>query len=134
MTYTSRYLTLTAPSIKMKTNLIFFTPLCGASKGFIKAFKTFIKPLEAPQTSVKIKIFSLRYGGKVQRFRNHMKSIAVMHLQLYNLNILYCAQILRLIYSDFHSNEFFMQNNKCVTKPQSGFNALYLKKLLVCLN
>ena len=36
---------------------------CGASKGFMKAFKAFIKPLEAAQRSVKIKvklIFSLR--------------------------------------------------------------------------
>ena len=32
-----------------------FTLLCGAS-GFIKAFEAFIKPFEAPQRSVKIKI------------------------------------------------------------------------------
>ena len=30
--------------------------LCGPSKGFIKAFKAFIKLFEAPQRSVKIKI------------------------------------------------------------------------------
>ena len=30
--------------------------LCGALKGFMKAFKAFIKPFEAPQSSVKIKI------------------------------------------------------------------------------
>ena len=30
--------------------------LYGASKGFIKAFKAFIKPFEVPQRSVKIKI------------------------------------------------------------------------------
>ena len=34
----------------------FFTLLCGASKGFIKAFEAFIKPFETPQRSVKIKI------------------------------------------------------------------------------
>ena len=40
-----------------KIELIFiFTLLCGASKGFTKAFKAFIKPFEAPQRSVKIKI------------------------------------------------------------------------------
>ena len=33
-----------------------FTLLCGASKGFMKALKTFIKYYEAPQRSVKIKI------------------------------------------------------------------------------
>ena len=33
-----------------------FTLLCGASRCFMKTFKTFIKPLEAPQRSVKIKI------------------------------------------------------------------------------
>ena len=30
--------------------------LCGASKGFMKAFKAFIEVVEAPQRSVKIKI------------------------------------------------------------------------------
>ena len=29
---------------------------CGASKGFMKAVKAFMKPFEAPQRSVKIKI------------------------------------------------------------------------------
>ena len=33
-----------------------FTLLCGASEGFIKAFEAFIKPFEAPQGSMKIKI------------------------------------------------------------------------------
>ena len=36
--------------------MFIFTLLCGASKGFIKAFKALIKPFEAPQRSVKIKI------------------------------------------------------------------------------
>ena len=34
------------------------TLLCGASTGFIKAFKAFIKPFEAPQRSMKIKNLS----------------------------------------------------------------------------
>ena len=33
-----------------------FTLLCGASKGFMKALKAFIKPFETPQRSMKIKI------------------------------------------------------------------------------
>ena len=33
-----------------------FTLLCGASKGFMKVFKAFIKHFEAPQRGVKIKI------------------------------------------------------------------------------
>ena len=33
-----------------------FTLFCGASKGFVKALKAFIKPFEASQRSVKIKI------------------------------------------------------------------------------
>ena len=37
---------------KKKKN--FFTLLCGASKCFMKALKTFIKPFEAPQKSGKI--------------------------------------------------------------------------------
>ena len=41
--------------IKIELNFI-FTLLCGASKGFMKAFKAFIKPFEAPQRNVKIKI------------------------------------------------------------------------------
>ena len=36
--------------------MFIFTLLCGASKGFMKALKVFIKPFEAPQRSVKIKI------------------------------------------------------------------------------
>ena len=44
-----------AIEIKIELNFI-FTLLCGASKGFMKAFKVFIKPFEAPQKSVKIKI------------------------------------------------------------------------------
>ena len=30
--------------------------LCGASIGFMRAFKAFIKPIEAPQGNVKINI------------------------------------------------------------------------------
>ena len=46
---------------KKKINLYFYfhtslTLLCGASKAFIKAFKDFIKPFEAPQRIAKIKI------------------------------------------------------------------------------
>ena len=33
----------------MKTNLnVYFRIICGPSKGFMKAFKTFIKPFQAP--------------------------------------------------------------------------------------
>ena len=41
------------PFLILVTRRIF---LCGASKGFIKALKAFIKPFEAPQRSVKTKI------------------------------------------------------------------------------
>ena len=34
----------------------FFKLLCDASKGFMKAFKAFIKPFEALQKSAKIKM------------------------------------------------------------------------------
>ena len=37
------------PGRKEKTNLTIFTLLCGASKGFMKAFKAFVKLFEAPQ-------------------------------------------------------------------------------------
>ena len=40
----------------MLTEIIIFRFLCGSLKGFMKAFKGFIKPFEAPQRSVKIKI------------------------------------------------------------------------------
>ena len=44
------------PGRRQKFNLhFFFTLHCGASKAFMKALKTFIKPFETPQ-SVKIKI------------------------------------------------------------------------------
>ena len=41
---------------KKLTEIFIFTLLCGASKGFMNALKTFIKPFEARQRSVKIKI------------------------------------------------------------------------------
>ena len=40
---------------KKLTQIFIFTLLWGASKGFMKAFKAFIKPFEATQRSVKIK-------------------------------------------------------------------------------
>ena len=52
-------LTLFVPSSeeeKTLSSIFIFTLLCGASKGFMKAFKAFIKPSEAPQKSEKIKI------------------------------------------------------------------------------
>ena len=42
--------------IKIKLKIFISTFLCGASKGFLKALKAFIRPSEAPQRSVKIKI------------------------------------------------------------------------------
>ena len=45
------------PDEERKLTYIFiFTLLCGAPKGFVKALKALIKPFEAPQRSVKIKI------------------------------------------------------------------------------
>ena len=53
--------------------IFIFTHLCSASKGFMKALKTFIKPFEAPQI-VKLKIkanfyftttFWNAWGGRV---------------------------------------------------------------------
>ena len=38
------------------TEIFIFILLCGTSKVFMKAFKAFIKPIEVPQRSVKIKI------------------------------------------------------------------------------
>ena len=42
--------------VKKITYIFIFRFLCGASKGFMKTLKAFIKPFEAPQRSVKIKI------------------------------------------------------------------------------
>ena len=62
------HLTLNGPipdKVKKLSQIFIFTLLCGASKGFMKAFKAFIKPFDTPQRSVKIKltlIFSLRPG------------------------------------------------------------------------
>ena len=48
---------LTIPDEEKKLNSAFiFTLLCGASKVFIKATKDFIKPLEAQQRCMKIKL------------------------------------------------------------------------------
>ena len=42
---------------KKLTEIFIFTLLCGALKGFMKAFKAFIKHFEVPQRSEKLKIF-----------------------------------------------------------------------------
>ena len=39
------------------TSIFIFKILCGASKGFMKALKAFIKPFEVRQRSVKIKVY-----------------------------------------------------------------------------
>ena len=50
-------LSVTTPDKEKKiTEIFIFTPFCGPSKGFMKALTAFIKPFEAPQKSVKIKI------------------------------------------------------------------------------
>ena len=41
---------------KKLTYIFIFRLLCGASKGFMKPLRAFIKPFEAPQRSLKIKI------------------------------------------------------------------------------
>ena len=41
---------------KKSTEILIFTLLCGVSKGFMNTLKAFIKPFEAPEGSVKIKI------------------------------------------------------------------------------
>ena len=50
-----KQLTLPVPMAGEEKKKIIFTLLCGASKGFMKAFKAFIKPFEVLQRSVKIK-------------------------------------------------------------------------------
>ena len=42
--------------VEIKIKLNFYFHSCGASEGFVKALKAFIKPIEAPQRSGKIKI------------------------------------------------------------------------------
>ena len=54
-------LTLTPPvpipdEERKLTEIFIFVLLCGASKGFMKPLKAFIKPFEAPQISAKINI------------------------------------------------------------------------------
>ena len=46
-----------APGLREKklTYTFIFALLCGASKGFMKALKAFIKPFDPPQRSLKIK-------------------------------------------------------------------------------
>ena len=72
------YLTLLVPfpdeERKLSEIFINLKLRCGASKGFMKALKAFIKPFEALQGSVKIEIYANFYfkttfwnarGGKV---------------------------------------------------------------------
>ena len=42
---------------KKLTKIFIFTLICGASKGFMKAFKAFLKPFGAPQRIVEIKTY-----------------------------------------------------------------------------
>ena len=48
--------------IKIKVKFYFFL-LFSYSKGFMKAFKAFIKPFEAPQRSMKIKIYLIFFSS-----------------------------------------------------------------------
>ena len=53
-------LTLPVPILdeeKKLSQIFIFTLLCGVSKDFMKALNAFAKPFEAPQRSVKIKIY-----------------------------------------------------------------------------
>ena len=57
---------------RKSTQIFNFTLLCGASKGFMKAFKAFINHFESPQRSVKMKIqvnfiSSFGIGNRVQK-------------------------------------------------------------------
>ena len=49
--------------------MFIFTLLCGASQGFMKALKAFIKPLEPSQRSVKIKIYVVFFSSGVATLR-----------------------------------------------------------------
>ena len=50
-------LSVPIPDEERKLTYIFvFALLCGASKGFMKVFKPFLKPFEEPQRSFKIEI------------------------------------------------------------------------------
>ena len=51
--------------IKINFNIFIVTLLCGASKGFMKAFKAFIKPFEAP----------LHPGSGLESLMVHIKRI-----------------------------------------------------------
>ena len=53
---------------KKLSYIFIFTLLCGASEGFMKDLKTFIKPSELPQRSAKIKILLNFYFNTA--FRN----------------------------------------------------------------
>ena len=67
------YIPVPIPGEEKKiTEMFIFTLLCGASKGFIKAF---IKPFEAPQGSMKSLIFI--YIKNSRRYYKNMYIIAL---------------------------------------------------------
>ena len=70
LTFLKDLITLNPFPDKVKElSLIFiFTPLCGASKGFMKALKAFIKPFEAPQRSVKINLTQFLFPYSFQKW------------------------------------------------------------------
>ena len=84
--------------IKIRINWIFvFTLLCAASKGFLKAFRAFLKPSKAPQGSVKKKLFfslspELRREGLKWKVTDRMRMINLLKC---------CFKILRICFSIF---------------------------------
>ena len=68
LTLPVRYISESCIEIKIKL-IFFFTLLCGASKGFMKAFKAFKKPFEVPQISVN---FSLGPGLGREGFKRYL--------------------------------------------------------------
>ena len=76
-------------SEKIKLNFYFHT-LCGASKGFMKVLKAFIKPFEAPQRSVKIKIeLNFYLNPAIARFEQNLSSISLFYADYIYISTLY---------------------------------------------
>ena len=55
---------------KKLSEIFIFTLFCGASKGFMKALKAFIKPFEAPQRIVKKKYFNFNFNTTFRNARD----------------------------------------------------------------
>ena len=94
----------TVDSQRQLTYIFIFTFPCDAAKGFIKAFKAFVKSFEAPERSVKIKI-SLIFTFYPEVGQKGLSTLQnVIFMQEKSLNITKISGCLTSVLGYMHEN------------------------------